>query len=143
MQKKSREEKELQGTYEPSKEGLETVDFDEYERVPTPPSNWPPTAQKLFTDRCYDLKKAGYLKKAFIPLLKRYCFAVYMSDVAEKMIIEEGEHAFVSKGKWMEILADSNKTIIQLGTKLGFSPLDASKIPVVAKKEAKTMSLLK
>lgn len=142
MQKLSKEQKEIQGTYEPSKEAMQPVEYDEYERVPSAPSDWPPKAQKVFTDRCYDLKAAGYLKRAFIPELRRYCFAIYTAEVAERMILDDGEEAFVAKGKWFHILESANKIINQFGPKFGFNPQGSSKIPKVVK-EVKALSLLK
>ena len=140
----------MQGTYEPSKEGIEAVEYDTYERVPVCPDGWPPSIQKLWTDRCNDLKKSGYLVKAFMAPLRRYCFAVMQAEEAEKQLIESGyiETVFTEKGEytkpsdWIKILDNANKTILSFGAKFGFSPLDIQKIPVIEKPK-ETMSLLK
>jgi P27 family predicted phage terminase small subunit len=148
----SKEQKELQGTYEPSKEGVDSVELEKYEINPPAPKNWPPEIQKLWSDRCQDLKNTGYLVKAFIPLLRRYCFAILQAQEAEKHLLEEGfttiergtegqEYEVMSK--WINVLDNANKTIERIGAKFGFSPLDVQKIPAVQKKEGKEMSLLK
>lgn len=141
----------MQGTYEPSKEGLDPVEYDEYERVPTAPKDWPPEIQKIWMDRCYDLKKAGYLVKAFMPPLKRYCFALLQAEEAEKMLLGEGfvteeigtnKQVYKIPSKWLAVLDNANKVIDRFGAKFGFTPLDVQKIPVV-KKEVNVESLLK
>lgn len=148
MLKKTQEEKEISGTYEPSKEGLVPVEYDAYERIPTAPANWPPAAQKIWMDRCQDLKNAGYLIKAMMPALRRYCFAVYMAEVAERNIMDNdlGEMGFIGTtcGKWYGVLAEANKTIKDFGAKFGFTPYDGAKIPGrKPAKEGGEMSLLK
>jgi phage terminase small subunit len=152
MRAKTQEEKELAGTFEPSKEGLEPVDYDAFERIPTPPGDWPPNIQKIWMDRCNDLKKAGYLMKAFIPPLRRYCFAILQAEKAEQMLLSDGfiGHEIGTKGqvyeipsKWIQVLDNANKTIDRFGAKFGFTPLDVQKIPIVRKEADKGMSLLK
>lgn len=143
MRAKTKEEKEMQGTYEPSKEGLEPVEYEGYERIPRAPQDWPPAAQKIWMDRCADLKSAGYLAKAMMAPLRRYCFAVYMAETAEKMILEDGEYGFITKKQWFFVLSEANKTIDKFGAKFGFTPLDIQKVPVVKKEKSAEMSLLK
>jgi phage terminase small subunit len=155
MQKLSKEQKELQGTYEPSKEGIEPVEFEDYERCPTAPDGWPPKAQKIWEDRCRDLKNAGYLKKAMMAPLRRYCFAVYQAELAEKMLLEDGEYngfvveqigtegqTYEKLSTWLQVLDNANKTIEKFGAKFGFTPLDSFKVPKLVK-EQKTLTLLK
>lgn len=152
MRAKTKEEKEMQGTFEPSKEGLEPVEYETYERIPTAPAHWPVEAQKIWIDRCQDLKQSGYLVKAMMAPLKRYCFAVYQAEEAERKLIEEGftsleegtkgqQYEVVSK--WVMVLDNANKWIEKLGAKFGFTPLDIHKVPAVKKAEGKEMSLLK
>jgi P27 family predicted phage terminase small subunit len=152
MRAKTKEEKEMQGTFEPSKEPLDPVQLNAYERSPTPPANWPPSIQKIWLDRCDDLKNTGYLAKAFIPLLRRYCFAVLQAEEAEKHLLDEGftvteygteGQAYEVMSKWINVLDQANKTIERIGAKFGFSPLDVQKIPAVKKAEGKEMSLFK
>jgi phage terminase small subunit len=160
MRKLSKEEKELQGTYEPSKEGIEPVEYGVYERIPTAPTNWPPEAKKIWMDRCEDLKQSGYLVKAMMAPLRRYCFAVYQAEYAESQIMKMTEDGYgpqftetrtTAEGneyevlsKWIMVLDNANKVIEKFGAKFGFTPLDIQKIPVIEKKsEAKTVSLLK
>lgn len=154
MRAKTKEEKEMQGTFEPSKEPLEAVELAEWdaERMPAAPDGWPPHIQKVWNDRCKDLKSTGYLIKAFIPLLRRYCFAILQAEKAESFLLNEG-FVVIERGtegqeyevmsKWINVLDNANKTIERIGAKFGFSPLDVQKIPAVAKKEGKEMSLLK
>jgi|SRR5688572_13462226 phage terminase small subunit len=152
MRPKTKEEKELQGTYEPGKDSLAPVEYDEYERVPTAPDGWPPNIQKLWSDRCNDLKKAGYLVKAFIAPLRRYCFAVMQAEEAERHLLDEGfltieigtkgqQYEVVSK--WVMVLDMANKTIDKFGSKFGFTPADLYRVPAIKKDDLKTMSLLK
>lgn len=149
MRPKTQEEKEMQGTFEPSKE-IESVELDNWDgqRMPAAPDGWPPSIQKIWNDRCKDLFKAGYLAKAFLPHLKRYCFAILQADEAEERLSSEGFMAVVkikdNFGKvttmttekpspWLAVLDQANKTIDKVGSKFGFTPLDIQKIPVVKK----------
>ena len=142
----------MRGTYEPSKEGLEPVEYGTYERVPTAPDGWPVEAQKIWMDRCNDLKQSGYLVKAMMAPLRRYCFAVYQAEEAEKHLMDEGfteakisteGHPYEATSKWVAVLDNANKWIEKYGARFGFTPLDVHKIPAIKKKEAKGMSLLK
>lgn len=144
MRPKKQEEKELQGTYEPSREPEESVELAQYEICPPAPSDWPPNIKKIWSDRCTELKHAGYLMKAFMPHLKRYCFAILQAEEAEKMLLETGfiSQEIGTKGqvyevpsKWIQVLDNANKTIDKFGSKFGFTPLDIQKIPVVRKAE--------
>lgn len=146
----------MQDTYEPSKEVLETVEYDKYERLPVVPSGWPPDAGKIWQDTCLLLKNSGYLSKAFMPTLRRYCFAVYQAQVAEKMLLvsESGSLAFVKTevgtegqtyeviNKWLTVLDSANRTIQQLGAKFGFTPIDAAKVPKVKKVDTSEDNLI-
>lgn len=145
MLKKTKEEKEMQGTYEPSKEVLEPVKFDSLDKIPNAPDRWTPGAQKMWRTLCGELQKNGYLSAAFLPAFKKYVFAVYLSDLAERKIIENGEEMVMSEAGtyWMKVLNEQNKTIIQLGSKFGFTPYDAAKIPKIIQEPGQTMSLLK
>lgn len=152
MRAKTKEEKEMAGTFEPSREGEDAVEYGKYEINPSAPRDWPANIQRIWSDRCRDLKDSGYLAKAFIPLLRRYCFAVLQAEMAEKKLLSEGfvtieigtqgqQYEVVSK--WVAVLDLANKTIERIGAKFGFSPLDVQKIPAVEKKQAVEMSLLK
>jgi P27 family predicted phage terminase small subunit len=154
MRPKTQEEKEMQGTFEASKEPLEPVELAAWDadRMPAAPDGWPPNIQKIWNDRCKDLKNTGYLVKAFMPLLRRYCFAIKQAEEAEQKLLDEGfvtieigtkgqQYEVVSK--WLDVLDNANKTIERIGAKFGFTPLDVQKIPAVKQKEGKEMSLLK
>lgn len=152
MRAKPKELKEMQGTYEPSKEGLDPVEYGAYERIPTAPEKWPLEAQKIWMDRCQDLKQSGYLVKAMIAPLRRYCFAVFQAEMAEKHLIDEGftetkisteGHPYEATSKWLSVLDNANKTIEKFGSKFGFTPLDIQKIPKIEKDKGAEMSLLR
>jgi P27 family predicted phage terminase small subunit len=147
----SKEIKEMQGTFEPSKEGLEPVQFNQYERNPSAPAGWPPHIQKHWSDLCTDLKKAGYLMRAFMPGLVSYCFAILQRDEAQEKLMSEG--FVITKittagtadvpSPWLTVLAQANKEIANFGAKYGLTPLDVQKIPAIEKKQGTEMSLLK
>ncbi len=142
----------MQGTFEPSKEPVDAVEYGVYERIPTAPANWPVEAQKIWMDRCQDLKQTGYLVKAMMAPLRRYCFAVYQAEAAETKLLEEGftsietgthGQSYEVISKWVMVLDNANKTIERLGGKFGFTPLDVHKIPAIKKEKGAEMSLLK
>jgi phage terminase small subunit len=143
MRKKTQEIKEIQGTFEPSKE-LDTVELAEWDgsRLPVSDKKWPPRIQELWNSRCRDLQAAGYLAKAFLTDLRLYCFAVMMAEKAEEMLVLEGfvveeegsqGNKYNVVSKWLVVWNDANRTIDKIGSKFGFSPLAASKIPKVKK----------
>jgi phage terminase small subunit len=75
-----------------------------------------------------------------------------MAREAEKSLLEEGFiiEEIGTKGQvyqvpnpMIAVLSEATKVIDKYGAKFGFSPLDVQKIPVVQKKEAKELSLLK
>lgn len=143
----------MQGTFEPSREGIEPVELELYDgqRMPASPEGWPPNIQKLWNERCKDLHKAGYLAKAFLVPLRRYCFAVLQAEEAEEKLISEGYTItkITMTGRsnevpspWLAVLDQAVKTIDKFGAKFGFTPLDVQKIPVV-RKEVDEESLLK
>jgi P27 family predicted phage terminase small subunit len=153
MRPKTKEEKEMQGTYEPSREA-ESMQLEEWdgERMPASPAGWPYPLQSFWNDRCKDLKNAGYLAKACLEPLRRYCWAVWMAREAEKSLSEEGFiiEEIGTKGQVyrvpnpsLAVLSEATKVIDKYGAKFGFSPLDVQKIPIAQKKEGKEMSLLK
>jgi Phage terminase, small subunit len=145
MRPKSKETKEMQGTFEPSKES-DSVELTEWDgaRLPAANKEWPPKIQALWNRRCRDLQHAGYLAEAFLTDLRRYCFAVAMAERAEEELMknngsfvveEEGSqgNTYDVVSKWLTVWNDANRTIDKIGSKFGFSPLAASKIPAVKK----------
>lgn len=152
MRELPREVKEMQGTYEPSKEGATPVQYDQYERVPTPPDDYPPQVQKIWTERCYDLKNSGYLVKAFMPTLRAYCdwwsvyFGAYELIKTQGFVIpEEGSQGQIKNvvNPAFQVMDKAMKHIESINSKYGFTPLDIQKIPVVRKAEESSESLLK
>ena len=153
MRPLSKEEKEMQGTFEASRE-VEPLELDEWDgqRMPSCPAGWPYPIQSLWNERCKDLKNAGYLAKACIEQLRRYCFAVMIARDAEKSITEEGYtieqigtkgQVYTVKNPMLDVLKDANKEIAVWSARFGFTPYDAQKIPAIKKDDSKTMSLLK
>jgi phage terminase small subunit len=149
----SQEEKEKQGTYEPSKE-IDSLKLPEWDgsKMPAAPSKWPYPIQKLWNERCKDLSAAGYLASAFLPALKEYCYYVLMAEEAREKLDEEGfiENKMTAEGlpyetisKWVSIREIAVKGMERIGARYGFTPLDVQKIPAVKKDDSKTMSLLK
>lgn len=152
MRELSKEEKEMQGTFEASRE-LESVRLEEWDglRMPSCPAGWPYPMQSFWNDRCHELKKTGYLAKAVIEGLRRYCFAVMQARDAEKSIMDDGYtieqigtkgQIYTVKNPMLDVLKDANKEIAFWTQRLGLSPLDVQKIPVV-RKEINEQSLLK
>ena len=149
----SKEQKEMQGTDEPSKD-VESVRFEEWDgqRMPSCPAGWPYPLQSFWNDRCHDLKNAGYLAKGVLEPLRRYCWAVWMAREAEEHISDEGfiTEEVGTKGQvyrvqnpWLNVLSEATKVIDKYGAKFGFSPLDVQKIPAVKKTGGSEMSLLR
>jgi P27 family predicted phage terminase small subunit len=147
MRAKSKELKEMQGTYEPSKE-TESLELTEWtgSRLPVSSPEWPPKIQALWNRRCKDLQRVGHLSEAYLVGLRRYCFAVSMAENAEKMMASEGMvvteegsqgNTYQIVSKWLTVLEKANKIIDSYNSKFGFTPADAAKIPA-AKKEVKS-----
>ena len=150
---KTKDLKVLQGTLRPSREIDETVEYEEWDgqRMPICPKGWPLEMQSFWNDRCHDLKNVGYLAKACIEPLRRYCWAVYQAREAERRLDEEGflieqtgtkGQIYTVKNPWLDILDQSVRVIERYGAKFGFTPLDVQKIPN-NRKEVGKMSLLK
>jgi P27 family predicted phage terminase small subunit len=141
----------MQGTFEPSKEGLDPISFNQFERNPSAPVEFDPHIQKHWNDLCTGLKRAGYLVKEFLPGLYSYCFAIQQRDTAVRNLIEEG--FVITKmttagsadvpSPWLSVLKDANKDILNFSAKYGLNPLDVQKIPAVKKEGGAEMSLLK
>jgi phage terminase small subunit len=143
MRKLDIQTKILQGTYDPSKE-RESPSFDSLERSPKCPPHYPPHIQKMWQDRCTDLKQHGYLVKAFLPSLRLLCdwFIIYeearASVIAGGLTLEtEGskKQMRVIKNPNIDTMHQAMSWIVKLSEKFGFSPLDILKIPPVHHKE--------
>lgn len=152
MRQISKEQKEMQGTFEPSRE-VESVKLEEWDgqRMPSCPAGWDYPMQSFWNDRCKDLKNAGYLAKAVLEPLRNYCFAVKQARDAQEAILTEGYtieqvgtkgQVYTVKNPMLDVLKDANKEIQYWASRFGFTPLDVQKIPAVKKEEAK-MNLLK
>lgn len=153
MRPLDKETKEMQGTFEASRD-IESVKLEEWDgqRMPSCPTGWPYPMQTFWNDRCHDLKNAGYLAKACIEPLRRYCFAVKMAREAEEAISDQGftieqigtkGQVYTVKNPMLDVLKDANKEIATWCSKFGFTPADVQKIPAIKKTETNAMSLLK
>jgi P27 family predicted phage terminase small subunit len=152
MRKLPQEVKEIQGTFEPSKEGFDPVSYEQYERIPNTPDKYPPDVQKIWLERCMDLKNAGYLARAFMPTLRAYCdwwmiyFQALESIKAQGFIIEEQGSQGQTKNQVnpaFQVMDKAMRHIESINSKFGFTPLDIQKIPVIKKAEDASESLLK
>jgi P27 family predicted phage terminase small subunit len=152
MRQLPKEVKEIQGTYEASREGFNPVEYDQYERIPAPPKKWPPDVEKIWRERCYDLKNSGYLARAFVPTLEAYCdwwgiyFDAYnMVKTQGAIIAEEGSQGQMKNvvNPAFQVMDKAMKHIESINSKYGFTPLDIQKIPVIRKAEENVDSLLK
>ncbi len=132
MRKKSQEEKERQGTYEPSKEvGNSMPTTGELIIIPPIPTDWPPEAGKIWRRICQIMKQSGYLTHGFLGTIKSYCWAEYEHDYARLQLINCN---FVDEKKrlsqWMDMEDRSFKRMMIAGKELGLTPGSAFKIPV-------------
>jgi hypothetical protein len=138
MRPKTKEEKEMQGTFEPSKEDLPPVSYEAFEKVPNVPSDWPLDAQVIWRDIGNVLKAAGYMTKATVIPMRRLAWAVYRAQYAEQKLI-----TFPENLTWEKIMDSNTKTTERLCAKFGLTPADLYRVPIVKKAEGKEMSLLK
>lgn len=152
MRQISKEQKEMQGTLEPSRE-VESMKLEEWDgqRMPAAPAGWDYPMQSFWNDRCKDLKNAGYLAKAVLEPVRRYCVAVKHARDAEASIMEDGYtieqigtkgQVYTVKNPMLDVLKDANKEIQYWTARFGFTPLDVQKIPA-SKKDDAQMNLLK
>jgi hypothetical protein len=137
MRQISKEQKEQQGTYEPSKEGFEAVSWDAYEKAPNVPDTWPLEAQIVWRDICAVLKSGGHLTKATVFTVRRLAWAFYRTLIAEERLL-----SLPGDKDWEKIMDTNTKTVERICAKYGFTPADLPKVPVM-KKEQSTLSLLK
>jgi phage terminase small subunit len=138
MRQLSKEEKEMQGTFEPSKEPVITVKFEEFAKCPDVPGHWPIEAQAIWRDVWGLLKGAGHLSKGFVLNVRALCWAAYRRQLAEERLI-----ALPLDTAWEKVLDTNTKTMERIGSKFGLTPADLYKVPAVKKDDGKTMTLLK
>lgn len=138
MRKLPTEVKEMQGTFEASREDLAPVSYEVFEKVPNVPSEWPLTAQVIWRDIGNVLKAGGYMTKATVLPMRRLAWAYYRTLLAEEKLIAEPED-----GKWEKIMDMNTKTVERLCAKFGLTPADLYRVPAIKPKEGKEMSLLK
>lgn len=138
MQRKHQEEKELQGTFEPSKEEFSPVLYEDFEKVPNVPSNWPIEAQAIWRDVGTLLKNAGWMTKAVVLPMRALCWAAYRRQLAEEKLL-----LFPDSLLWEKIMDSNTKTMERLCAKFGLTPADLYRVPKMKKDEGTVMSLLK
>jgi phage terminase small subunit len=151
MRKIDIETKVIQGTYQPSRDN-KPVSMDRLERTPKPPPGYPPHLQKLWQDRCQDLKNHGYLSKAFMQNLKLMFDWVMVYEEARNALLLEGL-TIEKEGskKQMRLIRNPNLDtmnlamtwITKISEKFGFTPVDFLKLPPVNIEKQNTKSLLK
>ncbi len=124
MRAKTQEEKEMQGTFEPSKPQVSGIEFELLERNPSCPENWPEEAKAIWRDVCNYLKSVNHLTKAYVPIIEEYSWAVYRCQLAKTNLI-----AVPADHVWERVLDTNRKCVERLTVKLGFSPLDSFKVP--------------
>lgn len=137
MRKLPTELKEMQGTFEASREDLAPVSYEVFEKVPNVPSDWPLEAQTVWRDLGNVLKAAGYMTKATVLPMRRLAWAYYRTLLAERKLIEEPED-----GKWEKIMDMNTKTVERLCAKFGLTPADLYRVPAIQKKDGAEMSLI-
>lgn len=137
MRPLDKETKEMQGTFEPSREVV-AVQFIDYDRAPVAPEDWPEEAKSIWKDVWALLKSAGYMSKAFTMSVRALSWAAYRRQLAESRLL-----ALPADTGWEKILDTNTKTMERLCSKFGLNPTDLYKVPAVKKDESKTMSLLK
>jgi phage terminase small subunit len=128
----------MQGTFEPSKEGLPPVSYENFEKVPNVPSDWPLEAQVVWRDIGNVLKNAGYMTKATVFPMRRLCWAYYRTLLAEEKLL-----AVEADPVWEKVMDTNTKTVERLCTKFGLTPADLYRVPAIRKEGGAEMSLLK
>lgn len=124
MRAKTKEEKEMQGTFEPSKPQIDGVNFELMERNPNCPDNWPEQAKAIWREVCWSLKSVNHLSKTYLAMIEEYSWAFYRCQLAKDKLIEKPDD-----NKWERILDTNSKRVERITVKLGFSPLDSYKVP--------------
>lgn len=138
MRAKTQEEKEMQGTFEPSKPQIDGVSFNLMEKNPNSPSDWPEEAKEIWQEVCTVLKSVNHLSKAYVPVIEEYSWAVYRCRLAKEKLIAKPDDSF-----WSKEIELNRKCVERLTVKLGFSPLDSIKVPSKKVGGDSEMSLLK
>lgn len=133
----SKEQKEIQGTYEASRDAQpESIGYEEVLKFYAP-EGWPDSAKVIFLDICKILRPTGYLRNAMYIGIRSMAFSEYLRREAESKLIDDPTNS-----KWCRVLDVSGKAVERWGSKFGFTPVDVQKIPAV-KKDDTPMSLLK
>ena len=137
MRPKSKELKELQGTYEPSKENqLESIVFSQVVKFFSP-RDWPHDAKVIFQDLCQTVRDGGHLTKAVYIGIRSLAFAEFNRRLAEKELVEKP-----TDSAWLKALDQHTKAVERGLAKFGLYPADLYRVPA-KKAETKTLSLLK
>jgi hypothetical protein len=120
------ETKEMQGTFEASREGFDPVSYDAFEKAPNVPTEWPIEAQTIWRDVWAVMKSGNYMSKGFVMMVRALCWAVYRRQIAEEKLLK-----FPADKDWEKIMDTNTKTVERICTKFGFSPVDMYKVPVI------------
>ena len=138
MRAKTKETKEMQGTFEASKPQIDPITFELLERNPNAPSDWPDEAKAIWLDVCTFLKGVNHLSKTYVPVIEEYSWAVYRCRLCKRKLISRPDDSY-----WEKVLENNTKRLERLTVKLGFSPLDSMKVPSRKVGGDSAMSLLK
>src|SRR5687767_13312665 len=106
MRPKTQEEKEIQGTFEPSKPQVDGLSFELLERNPNSPDNWPQEACDIWQEVCTNLKAVNHLTKAYIPIIEEYSWAVYRCRIAKEKLIAKPDDSY-----WEKVLDTNTKRV--------------------------------
>lgn len=137
MRPKTQEEKEMQGTLEPSREKeVQTVEFSQVEKFISP-KEWPDEAKFIFQDLCGIVRNGGHLTKAVYLGLRSLAEHEYHRRLAEVALIDDP-----TDSKWLKVMDIRGKAVERGLAKFGMYPADLYRVPQI-KKEEKTMSLLR
>ncbi len=136
MRELSREDKEMRGTFEPSKE-IEPVNYDEVARFYAP-EGWAESAKGIFLDICRILRPTGYLQNAMYISIRDLASNEHFRREAELALMLDP-----TDKKALYRLDLHGKAVRVLCKSFGFTPLDVQKISVIKKDDSKTLSLLK
>lgn len=137
MRRLTTDEKDMRGTLRPSRE-KRTISQQQLERAPMAPTEWPLPVQKIWSDRCNDLKRAGYLNKTVLETLRRYCFCHHLCMEAEKRLLDNP-----ADWRWHKIHDSNSKLLVMISSHFGWTPVTAAKVPVINHKKETAESLLR
>ena len=131
--------KELKGTLEKSRTFENEVEYAPLEYIPEAPADLVTAAKNYWLMCCVSLSAVGLLFSPDLPLLKRYCFSLWMVDEAmlalkdmDVIVIQKNKagHKYEKKTQWTNLYLEFSKEATTIGREFGFSPSARTKIAV-------------